>query len=396
MQGRISRSYEKRIDRLESINPWQIYGYKIDESNLNPETAVNYTFESVGKTPAVVETGASASWDATPIYSGIKPCMFKDGAVNYYLNSLDITKKEDGITPADITTGADGDVMIEFPQIYWKMNKANADVYAYLSKTKADSNFKALAHTVGNTVKNKIWIGAYHGIILDNKLRSLSGQTPTHTQTISTFRTAAQANGVGYQQFGYYQWLMLQHLFYLRFKNRDSQTALGKGYTALDVIKATGDTNAQLGLYYGTTSDQVSMKCFGIEGLWDYQIQWTDGLFMNANRNILISDQTVYNDNGAGYTNFGQGATADLSGYIGTVQGGTETGFIVKTTNGSATTKYVDSGYLYASRLAISGGYRTSGTYAGVGRLAANYSGTYASASIGGRLVYVGTDNGVA
>ena len=396
MQGRISRSYEKRINRLESINPWQIYGYKIDESNSNPETAVTYTLESIGKTPAVIETGASASWDATPIYSGIKPCMFKDGAVNYYLDPLDITKKEDDVTPADITTGADGDVMIEFPRIYWKMNKANTDVYAYLSKTKADSNFKALAHTVGNTVKNKIWVGAYHGIIIDNKLRSLSGQTPTHTRTISTFRTAAQANGVGYQQFGYYQWLILQHLFYLRFKNRDSQTALGKGYTNLNVIKATGDTNAQSGLYYGTISDQVSMKCFGIEGLWDYQVQWIDGLFMDANRNILISNQTIYNDNGTGYANFGQGAVADLGGYIGTVQGGTETGFIVKTTDGSATTGYADYGTLYASRMAYSGGYRTHGAYAGISRLYASNSGANASASIGGRLVYVGTDNGVA
>ena len=44
----------------------------------------------------------------------------------------------------------------------------------------------------------------------------------------------------------------------------------------------------------------------------------------------MLSDQTIFNDTGAGYENFGQGATADVSGYISTVQGGTETGFITK------------------------------------------------------------------
>ena len=390
----LSKKYTDK--EIKGISPWQIYGYKIDENNLNPETAVSYTLNSVDKTPATAGNGASVSWDATPIYSDIKPCMFKDGVVNYYLDPVNITKKADGVTDADISSGADGDVMIEFPTYWWKMNKANADIYAYLSKSKADSNFKALSHTVGNTVKNKIYIGAYPGIIIDGRLRSLSGQTPTHTQTIGAFRTAAQANGIGYQQFGYYQWLMLQHLFYLRFKNRDSQTALGKGYTNLDVIKAAGDTNAFPGLYYGTTSDQVSMKCFGIEGLWDYELIWTDGLFIDANRNILIGNQTIYNNTGVGYTNFGQGAIANLSGYIGTVQGGTETGFIVKTTDGSSTTKYADYGALYASCIAYSGGYRTYGAHAGIGRLTASYSGSTASASIGGRLVFLGVDDKTA
>ena len=384
---------EVKENAIDYLTP---YGYKIDENNSNPGTAVTYIYGSVGRTPATAENGASASWDATPIYSGIKPCMFKNGVVNYYLSPTNITKKADGVTDADITTGADGDVMVEFPVLHWKMGKVNNEVYAYLSPVKIDNSYKPLAHTVGSTVKNRIWIGAFPGIILNGKLRSLSGQTPTHTQTISQFRTAAQANGAGYQQFGYYQWLMLQHLFYLRFKNRDSQTALGKGYTNLDVIKATGGTNAFPGLYYGTTSDQVSMKCFGIEAFWDYQAHWADGIFIDANWNILIGNQTAYNDNGAGYTNYGQGAVVNTGGYIDTVQGGTETGFIIKTTGGSATTRYADNGNLNASRIALSGGFRTGGTSAGIGQLAANYSGAYAYANIGGRVVYVGADNGVA
>ena len=390
-------SYQTETTALiNSINPWQIYGYKIDEANSNPETAVTYMLESVGKTPATAGDGASESWDATPIYNELKYCMFKNGVVNYYLDPLDITKKEDGVTPADITTGADGDVMVEFPQLWWKMNKANAEIYAYLSKTKGDINFEAPAHTVGNTIKNKIYISVYPGIIIGGKLRSLSGHIPTASETIGTFRIAAQANGLGYQQFGYYQWLMLQHLFYLRFKDRDSQVALGRGYTELDVIKATGDTNAQAGLYYGTTSDQVSMKCFGIEALWGYQVTWTDGLFSDAERNILIGDQTVYNDNGAGYANYGQGATENISGYTGTVQGGTETGFIIKTADGSSTTRFADYGFLVASRVANSGGDRANGAHAGIGRLYALHSGAEVDATIGGRLVFVGEDNDIS
>ena len=192
LDARLESSEQDRVsDKAEttalinSINPWQIYGYKIDEANSNPETAVTYMLESVGKTPATAGDGASESWDTTPIYNELKYCMFKNGVVNYYLDPLDITKKEDGVTPADITTGADGDVMMEFPTLYWGMHKVSAEIYAYLSKTKADINFKAPAHTVGNTIKNNIYIGVYPGYIPQAKGTLTVAVQPIAAETIT-------------------------------------------------------------------------------------------------------------------------------------------------------------------------------------------------------------------
>ena len=67
---------------------------------------------------------------------------------------------------------------------------------------------------------------------------------------------------------------------------------------------------------------------------------WIDGLYSDGSRNILTSF-TNYNDSGSDYTNNGQGASSDFGGWISKTQGiNSNTGFIIKESNGSATTYY--------------------------------------------------------
>lgn len=359
--------------------------YIIDSSNSNPETAVTYSNGATGKNPAPVGGGAS-NWDNVYPYNQIKPCLLKNGIVQYYLNPNDYTKKIDG-TASDITSGNDGDVMIEFPVIYWNMISGSV---VNIAKTAVDPSYKALAHTVGASVRDKIYIGAYLGSEVNGKLRSLSGKTPAANQTIGAFRTLAQANGTGYQQLGYYQVLMLQHLFMLKYKNRDSQAALGRGFVDGNTAAInTGGTNTK-GMDFGESTGKLQMKFLGIEDFWGNIRQWVDGLFSDANWNILISNQSTFNDTGAGYTNFGQGATANVSGYVSAIQGSTEKGFITKTGGGSETTHYADSGGLYASCLPYFGGHGSNASYAGAFSLYVSYSASSTNAYIGGRLVFLG------
>ena len=95
----------------------------------------------------------------------------------------------------------------------------------------------------------------------------------------------------------------------------------------------------------------------------------------------------MYKRQGSGYTDYGQGATAEINGYISAVQGGTETGFVVKATAGSATTYYPDYGYLYASCLPYFGGHWANADDAGAFYLFAGRSAAYSSASIGARIM---------
>ena len=366
----------------------KIYGVKIDTTNSNPKTAVTYTDDAIGFTPMSGNNGNFlwGSWE--PVFNelDIKPCLYKDGAVNYYLNPNDYTKKADG-TNADITTGADGDVMTEFGKpIYWKFETVGTDLFIRWSLKQIDASYKALAHTVGTTLKDKIYLSTYMGHTISGKLRSLSGKAPAHTQTIGVFRTEAQANGTGYQQKTYYQLLMTQVLYMTFFKNRDSQTALGRGYVdGNSSVINTGGANSK-GMFYGETTGKQQIKFCGIEDWYGNIFYWIDGFFSDASRNMLISNQSVFNDTGSGYDNYGQGATADVGNYIGSVQGGTKTGFVIKTIGGSATTHYADQGTLTASCLPPFGGNWNAGDFAGAFYILVSGSASDSASHLGARL----------
>ena len=364
-----------------------IYGVKIDTTNSNPETALTYTDMAVGFTSAKGNNGSFnyGSWQDKFPFNSIKPCLYKNGVVNYYLNPNDYTKKIDGST-SDITSGNDGDVMIEFPKIYWKFETIGTDLYVRYSDTKIDSTYKCLAHMRGTTEKDKCYISAYLGSELGGKLRSLSGKTPTVNKTISAFRTLAQANGSSYDQIAYSQLLMLQVLFIVMFKNRDSQTALGRGYVDDNSASVqTGGTN-QKGLFYGANTGKLQNKFCGIEDFYGNCYYWIDGLYSDSNRSILIGNQN-FNDTGNGYTNYGQGATSNISGYINEVQGTSETGFIVKSTSGSATTYYCDYGFLSAGCVSCFGGDGLADSGAGAFRLDVADSAAVAFSSVGAHLL---------
>lgn len=61
-------------------NPYKVYGAVIDESESDPDAAVSYTGAAVGINPK------SGEWETTEIFSDIRPCVFRDGKVQCYLD----------------------------------------------------------------------------------------------------------------------------------------------------------------------------------------------------------------------------------------------------------------------------------------------------------------------
>jgi hypothetical protein len=361
---------------------YKVFGVSIDLANSNPATAVAYTDDAVGMTDG-------AAWDSMNIFKDIKPCLLKNGVVQYYLNPNDFTKKADG-SAADITSGNDGDVMIEIPKAGFLISTGGNIVTVKVTDNPNNPNFKYYAHsraTEGD--RSKLYIGAYLGWKDgSNKLRSLSGKTPTANQTIGTFRTQAQANGAGYDIVSFYPLTLLQCLFLIKYKNRDSQTALGRGYVdGNSAAIATGGTNAK-GIDFGETSGKQQMCFLNIEDMWGNLRWFIDGLFSDANRNMLTAF-TGFNDTGSGYINRGQGATSDIGNYMSKPQGTTETGFIAKEVSGSATTHFTDYADLNASRLPSFGGRWSNGDGAGVFCLSVIHAADYSYSSYGARLMYL-------
>ena len=320
---------------------YKIYTVIIDTNNSNPSTSVTYADDAVGM------VAGSSNWDNIFPYNEIKPVLFLNGAVNTYLNPNNFAQRADGTT-VNITNGTLGDVMIQFPKVYAYIRKVGNLTYVSLSKDKVNANYKCYAHTKSGIEKDYLYIGAYHGTISSSRLRSLSGVTGATNINLSTFRTNATANGTGYQLYSYYQHLMVQVLYLIKYKNLNSQSTIGRGYVSSSNAApiANGTMNTR-GMTYGDTAYGTTggMKLFGIENLWGSLFQFTDGILLKSDFELFISSSNDnFNDSATGYTSYS--TINDLLGYINDVFGTTELGFFPSSTDASSTTYYSDSCFL--------------------------------------------------
>mgnify|MGYP000894021539 FL=1 len=362
---------------------YKIYGVRIDETNSNPETALEYTDDAIG-----MEAG-SDDWDDTLIYTNIRPCLLKDGVVNYYLNKDDYNYKANGIDPADITSGNDGDVMVEIPKIAYMIYREGNYLYIKITdnpKAKMlDDRFCFYAHTREKEGdREKLYISAYGGSLIDGKLRSLSGKVQTSSQTIGTFRTQAQNNGNGYNILSFYPITLIQCLYLIKYKNLNSQSVIGNG--------ASGNTGTldTKGFTYGIPKTNGKIKLFGIEDLWGNIWCWVDGIVTNANWQVMTALNS-FNDNGDNYTTYPNVLPSINGSFIKTVQGIRELGFLPNTKGGSTTTYYCDASYIMPSQLCAFGGYSGSGVVSAGGAFCWNltYSASNSFSYLGARLMYL-------
>lgn len=251
-----------------------------------------------------------------------------------------------------------------------------------------DPNFKYYAHTRGSASRDIFYLGAYKGYLNSSKLYSLSNKTPSVKYTISKFRENAHNKGSGYEQRGFYQLTYNQAMYILKYKNLNSQVALGRGYVDENSnITTTGGTNIK-GMDFGETTGKLQMKLFGLEDFWGNIHEWIDGLYCDSSRHILTATDN-FNDTGSGYTDQGEGATRNVGGNMSKPQGSSETGFITKEGEGSETTYFSDYSYLSPARVPILYGYCSSGSSAGAFSVEISRSGTISDTTIGGRLMFL-------
>lgn len=394
LNGKTSTSASVTVDAVKIYNAaalefiQYIYGFTINEAQSDPSTSVTYTDK------ATAFTKGSSAWDTSPLFKDIKPCLFKNGTVVGYLNRNDYSKFEDGTT-ADITSGETGDVMIEIPKMAYYMEKSGsvitAKVYVGDDAKSVDSRYSYLPFSrYSEGDRDKIYIGAYLGCVMSNKLRSLSDKSPLANQTIGTSRTQAQTNGMGYQQLTFYPLTLLQILYVIKYGSLNSQTALGKGFVdGNSAVALTGGTNSK-GFCFGETTGKYQMKIFGIEDFWGNLFQWVDGLFYDNSYNISTTYKS-YNDTGENYLfRNSSGLSSDFSGgYITSSRGNTQTGFIIlKASSGSESTYYADFGCLYHNCSFYFGGRWNDGSNSGVFRQG-NISQSGAGKYVGSRLCYI-------
>ena len=388
-----STSYTKAYQGQNSVSAVEVYGVRIDTTDSNPETCCTYTDNAVGMLPASGNNGAfnGGDWLTRYPFNQIKPCLFKNGAVVGYLNPNNFAQFENG-SAADISSGSAGDVMIEIPKFYYKIAR-NGNYLEVKISNALMAGFTDYAFSYKGEVKDKFYIGAYLGYKdSGGKLRSLTGKTVTSNITIGAARTAAQANGEGYEQLAFNKLTALQVLYIVMFKNLNSQAALGQGYTNASAYRDTGATDTK-GMTYGTNGNSTAndtVKFLGIEDFYGNLYQWADG-YMTGGGAVKIADGN-FNDTANGYDRSLTISISIMGGNPKDVIGTNEFGFTPKSGGGSTSTYYCDGMFMVTSTgyLPVFGGFRSNAAIAGAFYFYCYFSASSASASIGARLCFCG------
>ncbi len=317
----------------------------IDQNNPDPLACITYEDDAKGMTKG------SPEWDK---FFGTKLVLFKDGKEVRELKDEELNN----LSPDD------GDVMAKFSRKGLNIKTVDNKVYVSMTDNPNNSDYGYYAHSRGEEARDAFYLGAYLGYEENGKLRSIKGVMPTGNKTIGDFRTMAQANGKGYEQLAFYQWTFLQAMYVLKYGNLDSQTALGEGLTGGSEFKNTGYTNGK-GINYGTVMVIEQMRFQYVEDMWGNKLQWLDGA-MTGENGTMKTNTDGFNNTANNYKSYSLGTNEVIDGYIKTVQGNNELGFLSKTVGGSDTINYCDYQYIYnAAYAAYVGGYYSNASLAG-------------------------------
>lgn len=417
----------------QEVHQW--YGIEIDESAASPD---------------VTRIGSNMNLHCSlPVQSMMRACLLNDdGTVNYYLDPADWTKKVSGA--ASNLDGTDGQVMIEIPTFYRKVDNPSSGIYQHKI---------SLYPVPGFTKIDKFYVGAYKAALKRDTLKLSSVQNLTATYrggnnnaaydaanntflgkpatsiSLINFRTYARNRGSNkWNVLPWRQAMIVYNLFMIEYATMNSQKAvnvnltaagykqggLGNGTTQVDgtewaifngynpVIPCGQSNSLNSGSGevsysipgFGTSANQKVCRYRGMENLFGDIWEWCDGgsvfhqtdgaggksKFYGCNVPANFADGTAIN-----YDYLGD--LPRTEGWVKTMLHEDKSVMIPKELGGSDSTYFCD--YFYTpggsgSWVApLRGGTAYGRSAAGFGCLCTIYSAAVTAASIGARLCYL-------
>lgn len=136
--------------------------------------------------------------------------------------------------PGFALDGSNGNVMVEVPKHYYRRYRAGGYEYRLVSAEPRSGFDVDPAFVEDGREIDKMYVGAYEAHVrADGKLESASCVFPSADKTRIEFRRHARANGPGYGLFDLRTLLMIQNLFLIEHADRNSQRALGNGWSKI-------------------------------------------------------------------------------------------------------------------------------------------------------------------
>lgn len=346
-----------------------------------------YGFNWDYSTDTYIRTGAAGY---TSIQSMMKRCVLNtNGTVRYYLHPTNSNFKTDG-TPS-VLTGADGNVMVEVPKFYVKIETVGT-VDKYSISLTADDGYVVHPWFVKAGIEVPYrYFRAYTGYNSGGTLKSISGVTPTRTQTIATFRTQATANGAGWHLTDWNAVNAIKLLCYIEFNDYIVTDYIGTGNdTGNDYGLTTGQSNTIGNASSPNTNNNTWMSYRGIENFYSDVWEFLDGVNINnyifyVNQNYTTFASNVFTGD---YINKGTIIAASGS-YITRCVVSVGGGWIPSVVGGSSTTYYGDGLYSdTAAKVAFFSGSAGDGAVNGAGTLNVANASSIVAVSVGGSVCF--------
>lgn len=408
------------------------------------------TFNESNSSPDLERIASNMTLHATlPVHSLIKGCVLNtDGMVNYYLKSDDWTKKADGAA-ADLS-GADGNVMIEVPTYYRKVENPSSGVYHHKISIGPLAGFQKI---------NKFYIGAYKSTVNrtgtikqwsiintdaeyrgGNNNATLDGtpatqlSKPATTISLASFRTYARNIVADEYKWNVITWkhsMLLYELLFIEYATLNSQKAivfeltsegykqggLGSGVTTVDsttwnnfngyyplipcgssnsLANGSGEVNYTIP-NFGHASGAVKVNRYrGVENPFGDIWEWCDGVSVyhgSVTSDFYTCENSQHFVDGADVNYTKRSELPTSSGYLKYATHDNNGIITPKEVGGSSATYFCDyfytPGLIDAWRAVVRGGAAHLSSRAGFACLHSIYSGSYTFAYFGARLCYI-------
>lgn len=216
----------------------------------------------------------------------------KDTAeIKYWLGDTNSNLSQAGY-PINIDSATE-DVMVYFPAFYYKRTW-NGDILedsllTDIPTTRYREDYEVFPCFIreDGSIRPYILYGAFKGSEVGGQLRSVVGNKPAHSKTISAFRDLVRQGRDTKWNIETFQLVsMVQLLYKVGFQNLNSQAEIGSGWTSKSGSATSGATMllGNRSGYYGVNGDQISL--FGIEDFYGNIWSFVDG--------FLVQDDGYY------------------------------------------------------------------------------------------------------
>lgn len=259
----------------------------MDESTMTinyTDTNANYNAASiVNKNEKCIINYNEWSEFLDKIIGGI--CLVKDGKVNYYLDPNDITKKITG-EDADITSGKDGDVMVEFNKFAYQLDSDSGRIIT-VKFTDHDSAFESSAdYNKFFKTNTKMYVSVFEACLLDGKLRSLNYKQPAYIKPVEVKNYIGRYNIISYDQFMY---IYLLRFIILKYRGwsidgyKRYDKPLKTGESIFNAINGYGEVNLFNLENFATNTQKMILDC-NFQSSSDEYVDYTSTLYTERNR----------------------------------------------------------------------------------------------------------------